>query len=49
MRNPFRKRTETLESLISILLTEIDEISVLIEELRKDLQDLTDFVEDNLD
>jgi hypothetical protein len=49
MRNPFRKRTETLESLISILLTEIEEIDVLIQELRKDLQDLTDFVEDNLD
>jgi prefoldin subunit 5 len=49
MRNPFRKRTQTLESLISILLTEIDEIDILMQELRKDLQDLTDFVEDNLD
>ena len=49
MRNPFRKRTQTLESLISILLTEIDEIEILIEDIRKDLQDLTDFVEDNLD
>jgi len=49
MRNPFRKKTQTLESLISILLSEIDEIDILIEELRKDLQDLTDFVEENLD
>jgi prefoldin subunit 5 len=49
MRNPFRKKTQTLESLISILLSEIDEIDILIQELRKDLQDLTDFVEDNLD
>jgi len=49
MRNPFRKRTQTLESLISILLTEIDEIADLIEQLRKDLEDLTDFVEENLD
>ena len=49
MRNPFRKRTQTLESLISILLTEIDEIAILIEELRKVLEDLTDFVEDTLD
>lgn len=46
---PFRKKTQTLESLISILLSEIDEIDILIEELRKDLQDLTDFVEENLD
>ena len=49
MRNPFRKRTQTLESLISILLTEIDEIAILIEELRKDLEDLTDFTEEHLD
>ena len=49
MRNPFRKKTQTLESLISILLSEIDEIDILIQELRKDLQDLTDFVEENLD
>lgn len=49
MRNPFRKRTQTLESLISVLLTEIDEIAVLIEELRKDLEDLTDFTEEHLD
>jgi hypothetical protein len=51
MHFPFKKRikTETLDSLINILLSEIDEITILIEELRKDLEDLTDFVEDNLD
>lgn len=49
MWNPFKKEKQSLESLISILLSEIDEIAVLIEELRKDLEDLTDFVEDNLD
>jgi hypothetical protein len=49
MWNPFKKEPESLEILISMLLAEIDEISVLIEELRKDLEDLTDFVEDNLD
>jgi hypothetical protein len=35
--------------LIGILILEIDEITELIEELRKDLDDLTDFVEDRLD
>ena len=51
MRNPFKKRikTETLDSLINILLSEIDEISEMIEELRRDLEDLTDFVEERLD
>lgn len=51
MFNPFKKRikTETLDSLINILLSEIDEISELIEELRRDLEDLTDFVEERLD
>jgi NTP pyrophosphatase (non-canonical NTP hydrolase) len=51
MRNPFKKqiKTETLDSLIAILLSEIDEIAILVDELRKDLEDLTDFVEDHLD
>jgi NTP pyrophosphatase (non-canonical NTP hydrolase) len=51
MFNPFKKRikTETLDSLINILLSEIDEIAELIEELRRDLEDLTDFVEERLD
>lgn len=51
MRNPFRKNLspKTLDSLIAMLVIEIDELSVMIEELRKDLEDLTDFVEDNLD
>jgi archaellum component FlaC len=51
MLNPFKKqiKTETLDSLINILLSEIDEITILVEELRKDLEDLTDFVEDHLD
>jgi hypothetical protein len=49
MRNPFKKEPESIDTLISMLLSEIDEISILIEELRKDLDDLVDFVEDNLD
>ena len=51
MRNPFKKqiKTETLDSLIGILILEIDEITEIIEELRKDLENLTDFVEDHLD
>ena len=49
MRNPFKKEPESIDTLISMLLSEIDEISILIEELRKDLEDLTDFVEERLD
>jgi NTP pyrophosphatase (non-canonical NTP hydrolase) len=51
MHNIFKKqiKTETIDSLVAILLSEIDELAILIEELRKDLDDLTDFVEDNLD
>ncbi len=49
MRNPFKKEPESIDSLITILLSEIDELSILIEELRKDLDDLTDFVEERLD
>lgn len=49
MHNPFKRKSDGLDALISVLLSEIDELSILIEELRKDLDDLTDFVEDNLD
>ncbi len=51
MHNIFKKqiKTETIDSLVAILLSEIDELAILIEELRKDLDDITDFVEDNLD
>jgi NTP pyrophosphatase (non-canonical NTP hydrolase) len=49
VRNPFKRKSVSIDSLISLLMSEIDELAVMIEELRKDLQDLTDFVEDNLD
>lgn len=49
MHNPFKRKSDGLDTLISMLLSEIDELAILIEELRKDLDDLTDFVEDNLD
>jgi NTP pyrophosphatase (non-canonical NTP hydrolase) len=49
MHNPFKRKPDEFDSLVSILLSEIDELVILIEELRKDLEDLTDFVEDNLD
>lgn len=49
MRNPFKRKSVPIDSLLSLLFAEIDELAVMIEELRKDLQDLTDFVEDNLD
>jgi hypothetical protein len=49
MRNPVKKEPESIDSLITILLSEIDELTILIEELRKDLNDLTDFVEEHLD
>jgi NTP pyrophosphatase (non-canonical NTP hydrolase) len=49
MRNPFKKERRSVDSLVAILLSEIDELAILIEEIRKDLEELTDFVEDNLD
>ena len=49
MRNPFKKKPTPTSELISILFVAIDELSISIEELRADLDDLTDFVEDNLD
>jgi hypothetical protein len=49
MRNPFKRKSVPIDSLLAVLFVEIDELAVMIEELRKDLQDLTDFVEDNLD
>jgi NTP pyrophosphatase (non-canonical NTP hydrolase) len=49
MRNPFKRKAVPIDNLLSLLFAEIDELAVMIEELRKDLQDLTDFVEDNLD
>ena len=49
MHNPFKRKSDGLDTLISMLLSEIDELAILIEELRKDLDDLTDFVEEHLD
>lgn len=49
MINLFKKQPESIDSLITILLSEIDELAILIEDLRKDLNDLTDFVEEHLD
>jgi hypothetical protein len=49
MHNPFKKKPDEFDSLVSILLSEIDELVILIEEIRKDLDDLTDFVEERLD
>ena len=46
---PFKKQPRSIDSLVAILLSEIDELAMLIEEIRKDLEELTDFVEDNLD
>ena len=46
---PFKKQPRSIDSLVTILLSEIDELAILIEEIRKDLEELTDFVEDNLD
>jgi|APGre2960657404_1045060.scaffolds.fasta_scaffold15137_4 hypothetical protein len=49
MHNPFKRKPDEFDSLVSILLSEIDELVILIEEIRKDLDDLTDFVEERLD
>jgi hypothetical protein len=49
MHNPFRKNPPVIDDLISILFIAIDELSFSIEELKADVADLTDFVEENLD
>jgi hypothetical protein len=49
MHNPFRKNPPVIDDLISILFVAIDELSTSIQELKAEVDDLTDFVEDNLD
>lgn len=55
MRNPFKKQVEVdyteleLDDLINSLLTSVSLLIRDIEELRADLEDLTDFVEERLD
>ena len=49
MHNPFRKETPAIDDLISILFVAIDELSTSIQELKAEVDDLTDIVEDNLD
>ena len=38
-----------LETLVTALMYAVDDLLADIKELREDLEDLTDFVEDNLD
>lgn len=52
MRNPFSKHKrqhDDLDFLIDVLLNEVSILIGMIDEIKQDLADLTDFVEGELD
>lgn len=50
MRNPFKKQDQLdIDTLIFMLMDEIDILIDKIKDIREDLEDLTDFVEERLD